>query len=130
VAVVTVFELCVKDLLIEFAKKKNKHFGIYCANVFDRLNGRVTLKDLKELHVKKFGDKYVAKFEAKVEELELLSLRERGISVKSSYGNVIVWRHKFAHEGIVPPNASYAETTKGYEAGREIVRCLADTMVR
>lgn len=130
VAVVTVFELCVKDLLIEFARKKNRHFGVYCANVFDKLNGRVTLKDLREMHIKKFGDKYVTRFESKINDLEFSALRDRGVSLKSSYGNVIIWRHKFAHEGVVPANASYAETTRGYEAGKEIVRCLADSMIR
>lgn len=130
VAVVTVFELCVKDLLIDFARRKNRHFGIYCANVFDRLNGRVALKDLKETHIKKFGEKYVSRFEAKIDASELAALRDRGISLKSSYGNVIIWRHKFAHEGVLPANANYMETTKGYEAGKEIVRCLAESMVR
>lgn len=130
VSVVTVFELCIKDLLVEFARKKNKSFGVYCANVFEKLNGRVSLKDLKEVHVKKFGEKYVTKFSSRLEVLEVDALRDRGVSLKSSYGNIIVWRNKFAHEGVLPANASYGETCSGYDAGKEIISCLAQAMVR
>lgn len=130
VSVVTVFELCVKELLVDFARKKNRSFGVYCANVFEKLNGRVSLKDLRDMHVKKFGEKYVNRFSVRLDAAEVVALRERAISLKSSYGNVIVWRNKFAHEGLLPANASYRETTRGYEAGKEIISCLANSMVR
>lgn len=130
VSVVTVFELCVKDVLTEFATRKHKTFGTYCSNAFERLNGRVNLRDLREQHIKRFGDKYVGRFNSKITALENEFLRRDRISVSSSYGNVIVWRNSFAHEGRLPPNASYEETTKGYRCGREILRCLSEAMVR
>jgi hypothetical protein len=130
VAVVTVFELCIKELFVEFAEKKHRSFGTYCGNVFEKMNGRVALKDLKEVHIKKFGDQYVKKFTVKLEDMERRGLREERMSIKSSYGNVIVWRNSFAHEGILPPNASYEETSVGYKAGQKIVACLAQSMVR
>lgn len=130
ISVVTVFELCVREVLIEFARKKNKHFGVYCSSVFDRLNGRVTLKDLREVHIKPFGDKYVSRFNSKLDTLEKASLTAGNGSVKASYGNVITWRHSFAHQGVLPANASYAETTKGFVAGKSVMSCLAQAMVR
>jgi hypothetical protein len=130
VSVVTVFELCIKDVLVDFAHKKNRNFGAYCANAFERMNGRVSLKDLRDMHVKKFGEKYVSKFATKLDAIELLTLKQKGLSLKASYGNVIVWRNKFAHEGVLPANANYVETAKGYAAGREIIACLARAMVR
>jgi hypothetical protein len=130
VSVVTVFELCVKDVLIEFARRKHKGFGAYCSNAFERLNGRVSLKDLREGHIPRFGEKYVARFGALLDVSEHATLVARRGSLKASYGNVIVWRNKFAHEGVLPANASFPETKAGYEAGKEVISCLARAMVR
>lgn len=130
VSVVTVFELCIKELLVAFAAKKHRAFGAYCANAFDRMNGRISLKDLRDSHIKRFGDKYVKKFDLMLNDCEMRSLKDNRISLKSSYGNVIVWRNSFAHEGVIPPNASFEEATKGYNSGREIIECLSKAMVR
>lgn len=130
VSVVTVFEICIKEVLTEFAEKKHKAFGVYCANSYERMNGRIGLKDLKDLHVKKFGEKYLLKLVSSIDRREIELLNIRRISIKSSYGNVITWRNSYAHEGVLPVNASYNETRVAYESGKEIIKCLADSMVR
>jgi len=130
VSIVTVFELCLKDIFIGFAEKKHRSFGSYCGNVFERMNGRVSLGDIRGLHVKKFGDKYVDKLDALLNKAEKDALTSESISIKSCYGNVIVWRNSFAHEGVLPANASYDETRKGYAAGKQIIDCLAKAMTR
>lgn len=130
VSVVTVFELCIKDLFLSFAEKKHKSFGRYCSNVFDKMNGRVMIRDLRELHIKRFGDKYVSKFDSEISSCENANLSARGLSIRSSYGNVVVWRNSFAHEGSLPANASYLETCRGYESGKLILECLGRAMVR
>jgi hypothetical protein len=130
VSVVTVFELSIKDIFLEFSSKKHGSFGTYCGNVMDRMNGRISLKDLREIHVRKFGDKYIQRFLKKLDLQERDSLISSGFSVKSSYGNVVVWRNSFAHEGVLPVNASYVETRKGYEAGKLVLHCLAESMTR
>jgi len=130
VSVVTVFELSIKDIFLEFSRKKNGAFGTYCGNVMEKMNGRISLRDLREVHVPKFGEKYLAKFRKKLEVQEQVFLRSSGFSVKSSYGNVVVWRNSFAHEGVLPVNATYAETCKGYDAGKIVLRCLAESMIR
>jgi hypothetical protein len=94
------------------------------------LNGRISLRDLKESHVKKFGEKYLNRFEVKLNFRELTDLTTRGISVKSCYGSLIVWRNSFAHEGVLPANASYFEIKRGFDAGKIVLECLAETLVR
>jgi hypothetical protein len=130
VSVVSVLELCIKEICIAFAEKKHKSFGAYCANNLERMNGRISLKDLKEMHVKKFGEKYQKRFEATLNASENSSLSSVGVSVKSSYGNLVVWRNSFAHEAILPANASYAEMRKGYDAGKRVLECLKNSLVR
>lgn len=130
VSVVTVFELCAKDIFCTFAEKKHKSFGAYCSNVFEKMNGRISISDLKDVHAKKFGEKYVRRLAVRLDAKEKESLINSRISIKSSYGNVIVWRNSFAHEGVLPANASYGETRKGYECGKHVLECLDFAMTR
>ena len=50
--------------------------------------------------------------------------------IRSAYGNLITWRNDFAHEGRVNSTATYAEVVQSYEDGKEVIRCLAETMHR
>jgi hypothetical protein len=130
VSLVTVFELSIKDVLVGFARKKHRTFGVYCGNLFERMNGRISLKDLTQVHIKNFGQRYVDRFTEKVNKREAELLNASRFSVKARYGNVVVWRNSFAHEGLLPANANYDETKAGYLAGKEILTCLAESMVR
>lgn len=130
VGATTVYELAIKTILIEFARKKHVVFGSFVERHFARLNGRIMLKDLNEEHLKRFGGQYGDRFKKKLEKVEGTRLRAGDGSVKSSYGNIITWRNEFAHEGRVTSNATYEEAKRAYELGKEVVRCLADAMKR
>ena len=97
---------------------------------FERLNGRISLRDIRETHVPKFGDRYLVRFTALMEEAELESLRQGGVSIKSSYGNLITWRNKFVHEGEMPNTATYEEAKRAYECGKVVLDCVAHAMRR
>ena len=77
-----------------------------------------------------FGEKYVKRFVAKLEAAEKLSLRNARLSILTSYGNIITWRHQFAHEGQIPSTVTYAEIVQSYNAGKEVIKCLAESMQR
>ncbi len=130
VSAVTVIEFAVRDILIDFASAKHRVFGVFCNELYERLNGRVTLKDLRENHIKKFGDRYVARFSKMLEAEELRELRASGRSIRSSYGNLITWRHSYAHQGVLPANASYSEAKQGFELGKHVLQCLDQSMKR
>jgi hypothetical protein len=127
---VTVFELALRDILVSFATKKHRVFGGFCQDFYERLNGRVTLGDMKSMHIKRFGDKYVNRFVRFLDETETLELRATGRSMRASYGNLITWRHSFAHEGILPANASYHEAKQGIDLGKSVLDCAARALVR
>lgn len=130
VVAVTVFELAIKQILTDFAQRKHRVFGAFVEAHFERLNGRIKLKDLRGEHIPRFGEKYVKKFDALLDAEErriLLALRK---SMKSSYGNLITWRHEFAHQGRVPMNATYAEVCDSYSLGKILIDCLSKAMVR
>lgn len=130
VSAVTVMELAIQDIFVEFATKKHKTFGAFCQDAYARINGRITLKDLQENHVKRFGSRYVTRFVRLLNSEEHSELSTSGRSIKASYGNLITWRHSFAHEGILPPNASYSEAKQGFELGKRVLYCLDRALKR
>lgn len=127
---VTVLELALKNIFCDFADAKHPVLGNFCSQYFERINGRVGLKPIKDDYLAKFGSKYQKRFEDRVEKLERQHLRTAGTSIKASYGNLITWRNSFAHEGIVPANASYREVKRAYDCGKEVMHCLAGCMRR
>ncbi|MFJ9452784.1 HEPN domain-containing protein [Herbaspirillum sp. NPDC101397] len=130
VSAVTVYELAIKELFTEFGRKKHKTFGHFVDKHFKRLNGRIGLKDLREESLARFGDKYLNRFVRLLDIEEKNFLANHRASIKSNYGNLIVWRNSFAHEGKVPNNATFQEVQRSYENGKKVIECLAKTLVR
>lgn len=130
VSAVTIYELAIKTVFIEFAERKHAVFENFVGAYFDRINGRITLRDLCKDYVPRFGEKYAKRFTRVLDEEEKRRLIAQGISIRSSYGNLISWRHEFAHEGRVPTNATFAEVRSAYQNGKVVIDCLATTMVR
>src|SRR5436305_1255538 len=89
VAAVTVYELAIKEIFIEFAKKKHKVLGNFTERFFERLNGRIKTKELRENYLKNFGDQYVLRFDKQLEKEAKAYLKLHKRDIRSSYGNVI-----------------------------------------
>ena len=130
VTAVTVYELAIKEIFTSFAEKKHKVFGNFTSSHFNRINGRIMKKDIEDRYIKRFGEKYLKRFKAKINALEKDANKQNKGSILSSYGNIITWRNQFAHEGDMPSTATYLEVKKSYFLGQELINCLAETMVR
>jgi len=124
----TVYELAIKEIFCNFGQTKHKVLGAFVSNYFNRINGRIKTRILKKDYISKFGEKYLKRFNRKLDEKEKEFLRNHGVSVLSAYNNVIEWRNQFVHEGKIPNTVTYAEITKSYVTGKEIIECLAETM--
>jgi hypothetical protein len=130
VSAVTVYELALKDIFIEFGQKKHKVLGAFTEARFRRINGRIAYRSICDDYTILFGSKYATRFKKRIAKVDRTSLRDRGVSVISAYGNIIVWRNEFAHEGQIPANVTLDEVMRGYEDGKEVIRCLASCMTR
>jgi hypothetical protein len=130
VTAVTVYELAIKNIFIDFAEKKHKVLKNFTTTFFHRINGRIKAPIVKDEYVSKYGEKYVKKFSAKLKEKEREILRAEGASVLTSYGNIIKWRNQFAHEGIIPNTPTYEEVKKSYKVGKYVIHCLNEAMKR
>ena len=130
VAAVTVYELAVKDIFIEFARRKHKLLGNFTEVYFDRINGRIKLQVITDDYIGKFGTKYQIRFRQNIEKKSKEYLQQNHRDIKSSYANIITWRNDFAHEGRVNSTTTYNEVIQAYEDGKEVIHCLAASMVR
>ena len=79
VSAVTVYELAIKDILINFSQKKHNVFGSFTAETCARLNGRIKKDDLEKDFIKKFGVKYLSRFRKILEEEESSFLNSQGV---------------------------------------------------
>lgn len=128
VAGITVYELAIKDIFYAFADKKHKVLGAATRNRFERLNGQIKLGDLKARQITFFGEKYIKRFQKELEITERKILLSDKVSIQSMYGNLVIWRHSFAHKSSIP--ATYEEVKIAYEYGKEVISCLDSAMVR
>ena len=124
----TVLELCVKELLIEHASAISPVFGGFVSKIYERLNGRVKIRALKEEHLQRYGARYTTHFTELLARIDRLTLRSQRHPISQSYDNVITWRHGFAHEGNVPPHATYGDVRNAYIDSKLVVQCLAKTL--
>lgn len=130
VSAATVYELAVKDIFKDFSARKHKVLGNFVQKYFDGLNGQIGRERIEKKYLPLFGEKYAERFHAKLEKLELTSLKSEKVSIKSSYSNLLTWRHAFAHEGVIPTNATYEDVKRSYQYGCKLIHCLAETMNR
>lgn len=130
VAAVTVYELAIKEIFIDFAQKKHKVLGSFTEGYFDRINGRIKIKVIQDDYIRKFGEKYNKRFKKNIEASSKEYLALNGRDIRNSYRNLIVWRNDFAHEGKINATTTYSEVIQAYEDGKQIIHCLAATMTR
>ena len=122
VAAVTVYELAIKNVFIEFGTKKHRVLGNFTESYFDRINGKIRVKVIKDDYIMRFGERYKRRFEKNLEKIAKAYLQKNKRDIKSSYGNLITWRNDFAHKGKIRTTATYLEVVQSYEDGKEVIR--------
>lgn len=126
---VTAYEKAVKEIFYNFAQKKHRLLGNLTKAMFSKINGRIKYEYLKE-YAAQFGDKYLKKFKQRIQVKEKQILIGEKTSMLQNYANIIFWRHKFVHEGVMPEEPTYHESVKAFRLGKEIVDCLNEAMQR
>jgi hypothetical protein len=130
VAGVCVYEMAIKDIFINFGMRKHPVLGSVTREKFERINGRVSYKAIKDDYVSLFGEKYSLKFSKAIRTRSDELLRLNGRDIVSSYNNVVTWRNDFVHAAQVPATATFLEVVRSYEDGKEVIRCLNESMDR
>ncbi len=127
---VTVYELALKEIFINFAHRKHKVLENFTLSYFDKINGRITRQNIEEDYLPKFGEKYLKRYKKLTQKKEKEILISERTSIKWCYGNIIAWRNEFVHEGRIPANATYEEVFKSFQCGKHMLHCLSQAMTR
>ena len=130
VAAVCVYEMAIKEIFMNFAAKKHPLLGSITRETFERINGRVNYREIKDKYVPLFGTKYSKKFSEQIRKRSAEFLRLNGRDVISSYNNIVTWRNDFVHAANIPATATFAEVVRSYEDGKEVIKCLNSSMDR
>lgn len=130
VVAVTVYELALKEIFIEFGRSKHKVLGHFTEKHFERINGRIKIKMLQDDYIERFGDKYLKRFKKYLDKKSKTYFMTYHRDIKNSYSNIITWRNDFAHEGNTNSTATFDEVVMAYEDGKEVIHCLASSMHR
>lgn len=129
VSAITVYELAIKDIFIDFADKKHGVFGTVIENHFSRINGQIKISELRGKHISLFGGKYLKRFDKEFKRKENASLAGTpSISLTAQYSNLIICRHQFVHGGA--PTLTANEVMDAYNYGKEVIHCLNFAMRR
>jgi len=130
VVAVTVYELAIQNIFIESAKKTHQEFGVFAEAWFDKINGRIKLKNIKTDYLSKFCEERRSRFEKNLEKKSSDSIRENGRDITSAYGSVIATRNTFVHAPNIQSHVTYVEIVKAYEDGKKVIHCLAEAMAQ
>lgn len=130
VTAVTAFETNVRAKMIDFCTAKHKVFGNFSEAIFEKTNARIKLDNLRKDYLGRFGAKYLKRFKKKLDAIELTSLRAGKGSVKSSYQNLVQWRHDFVHDGQLPTYANYADARQAYDTGKLVINAFFESLNR
>lgn len=122
---VTVYELAIKEILIEFAKRKHLVFGDFITNYLARINGRINVTDILEL-AGKFGEYYKKNWQTKIKAANDTILMAEKLSILSCYTNLIGCRHKYVHVGST--TLTLDECITNYNMGKRVIEVLFATM--
>lgn len=128
VAAVTVYELAIKSIFLDFSKKENKILNCFTERYFERINGRIKIKAIQDDYLTKFGDIYLNSFNSEIEVSKINFLRANKRDFQAAYKNLIEWRHQFAHQGTINITATFEEVVQAYEDGKFVIECLAKVM--
>lgn len=130
VSAITVFELSVKEIICDFAQRKHVTLGHFVASHFDRINGRVRLRNIQDDYLKPLGGPYLRRFKRHLGFAESALRRASRADLRSAYENLVTWRNDFAHEGRLPATATFGEVTQSYEYGKRVLACLHASLAR
>lgn len=122
---VTAYELAIREIIEDYATSKHCDFGEYVRCAFSRINGRISIGDIKG-ELKKFGGSYRDNFETNLNAKESLILTTTGNSLSTCYDNLLTCRHRYVHASVI--TLTIQECINNYRIGKNVIEALYNTM--
>lgn len=126
VAMAVSYETCVKTVLTDYAASRHVDFGIFTENNFSKLNSKVSVDDLAK-YAKLFGGSAHANFMPTLKRKKDALFRRTGINIETSYGQILSWRHAYAHAG--QRSTTITEAIKTHRYGKRVLYIFASAFI-
>jgi hypothetical protein len=106
VTIAATYEGIVKETMISYAAKFHDKYKDHIKKEYDRINSKISIHDLKSYSVR-FGlteytgigvKKNQTIFHKKLDEIKIIVERRFRKDLITSYENLFIWRHSYAHE--------------------------------
>ena len=123
---ITAYELAIREIIEDYATSKHCDFGEYVRCVFSRINGRISIGDIKG-ELKKFGGNYKDNFETNINSKESTILTTTGNSLFTCYDNLLTCRHRYVHASVI--TLTIQECIDYYQIGKNVIEALHETLV-
>jgi hypothetical protein len=121
VAIASAYETCVKDVLISHASSKHGDFEYFITQNFAKLNSRIAKEDLFR-YAKLFSSKIHDDFKFLLNKRSGAIERRTGMRITETYGQILSWRHDYAHAGI--QNTTVSEAARFHRFAKRVLYCF------
>lgn len=118
VSMASSYENCVKETLYAYGDSHSPAFGLYTRNIYAKLNSRIDLQDLFK-YAKLCGPDVSRTFRVEFQKEKDRVYRFTGKSVEAIYGQILDWRHDYAHAGL--NNTTVEEAFAHHRFARHVV---------
>ncbi len=115
------YESCVKLILNEYAVYHHQMFGLYVESRYDKINSRISLNDLFG-YCKTFNPQINEKFKRELGERKRIIERRLQTDIEAAYGQLLRWRHDFAHSGARV--TTIEEVLRTHTFAKRVILCL------
>lgn len=121
VSIAATYESCVKDVLVAYAHRQHVNFGSYTSVQYAKLNSRVSVGDL-HAYANTFDPGVGLKFKETLSKKRAALNLRAGRDIEVAYGQILRWRHAFAHSGARNTTIEEAETTHRF--AKRVIYCF------
>ncbi|MBX7534456.1 hypothetical protein K3175_02150 [Qipengyuania sp. GH1] len=117
------YENCVKLILQDYAGRQSNLFRVYAENQYDKINSRIDIRDLHK-YCKTFHPNISRIFKDKLEKSKRFYLERANSDITESYGQLLKWRHSFAHSGA--RITTVEEVLRHHQLGKRVIILFSD----
>lgn len=117
------YENCVKMILQDYAGRQSNLFRIYAENQYEKINSRIDIGDLHK-YCKTFHPAIARDFKERLDKAKRFYLDRTRLDIAESYGQLLKWRHSFAHSGARVTTVE--EVLKHHKLGKRIIILFSD----
>ncbi len=115
------YESCVKEVLIAHASFRHGDFEYFVTQHYAKLNSKIGKDDLLR-YAKLFSAKVHKDFKTLLKKRSDAIASRTGMDIAEKYGQILSWRHDYAHAGL--QNTTVSEAAKFHVFAKRVLYCF------